>query len=196
MTHDEFIEEVERIPYRYRAPRILYGLIRWLEPDVIVEVGTHIGYAACWMGRALEENGHGRLYCIDNWCWTEHDQKAQWEVNLAACGVRDVVTLIEGRSQEVCWPESIDFAYVDGNHTYPTSTLDCIKAKRLGAAVIAIHDTVACEGTARMARTVRYLWHDWDVLEDNAEQGLLIAKRQEPKPEPTVMDCDEKWDVT
>lgn len=181
------------IPYQYVHPRILHGLIRWLEPEVVVEVGTHIGMSAAWMARALQENNHGRLYCIDPFCWPE-PQEEQWEANLRACGVRDWVTLIRGRSEEVLWPTPVDMAFIDGNHTYQVCKHDAQVAANLFAKVIVLHDTVAWEGSRLFAEEMRATWADWDFLEDNRDCGLLIAKRREPKPASWGQDIGEQWD--
>jgi hypothetical protein len=43
----------------------LYALVRALEPDVIVETGTHDGLGSVALLEALDKNGHGRLVSID-----------------------------------------------------------------------------------------------------------------------------------
>ena len=64
----DFFKRVDEVfhDWKYDHPRILYALIRSLKPLVVVEVGTYRGYAAAWMARALQENGIGMLYCIDD----------------------------------------------------------------------------------------------------------------------------------
>lgn len=210
MPFADFEYEVEQIDYRYLHPQILYGLIRWLQPEMVVEIGTHIGYAACWMARALQENNRGALTCIDNFCWTDHDQEAQWNANIDRCGIRDVVTLIRGRSQEVEWPARIDLAYIDGNHAYEVCRYDVLKARELGASVIVMHDTVSCRGARLVADRIRgdieaqfdqeyftmpdAVWEGWDIIEDNRESGLTILKRREPKGSVDANDESDKWD--
>ena len=44
---------------------ILYALARSLKPTVCVEIGSARGKSACFVGQALHENGHGKLYAID-----------------------------------------------------------------------------------------------------------------------------------
>jgi predicted O-methyltransferase YrrM len=39
----------------------LYGLVRMLKPELVVESGTGSGYAAFALATALQANGHGRL---------------------------------------------------------------------------------------------------------------------------------------
>src|SRR5215212_10783259 len=44
---------------------LLYGLARALKPRVAVEIGSARGKSAAYVGRALKENGFGKLYAID-----------------------------------------------------------------------------------------------------------------------------------
>ncbi len=189
-----FEETVEAIPYQYPHPKILHGLIRWLVPAVVVEVGTHIGMSACWMARALQQNNTGHLYCIDSFCWVNETQEEQWNRNLTECGVRDWVTHIRGRSEEVAWPEHVDFVYVDGNHTYPVCKHDGEKARELGARVVCFHDSVSWEGSRKYTEEIRRTWKGWDFLEEVSEGGLLIAKRRDPKGLCEGVDIGECWD--
>lgn len=42
-----------------------YAIVRALQPDVVVETGTHLGLGSCVLAAALLRNGHGRLTTID-----------------------------------------------------------------------------------------------------------------------------------
>lgn len=196
-----FEHSAATIPYQYKHPKLLYGLIRWLEPQIVVEVGTHIGMSAVWMARALQENNHGRLYCIDPFCWVEENQEEQWVENLEKCGVRDWVTLIKERSQIAIWPPYVEFAYIDGNHTYDACKLDVKKAFDLGASVICMHDTVSWEGSRKLSEEwqsgkFRLGSSKWTFMEDYTEEGILIAKKMPTeKPACKGKDIGEKWDV-
>ncbi len=43
----------------------LYGLIKVLQPENILETGTYTGVSALYMGAALKDNGHGLLTTIE-----------------------------------------------------------------------------------------------------------------------------------
>jgi predicted O-methyltransferase YrrM len=211
MTLTPFEQTAEAIPYLGRHSFLLHGLVRWLRPEVVVEVGTHIGHTAAWLARGLQENNQGRLYCIDNFCWVNETQEEQWETNLRACGVRDWVTLVKGRSEEVAWPERVDFAFIDGNHTYDVCRHDVLKARSLGATCIAIHDVVSWEGSRKYAEEMReqerweadnvsddrtgVSWFEWDFMEAETDCGILVAKKRFPKGPCEGRDIGEKWDV-
>ncbi len=42
-----------------------YAIVRALQPDNVVETGTHLGLGSCVIAAALLRNGHGRLTTID-----------------------------------------------------------------------------------------------------------------------------------
>ena len=42
-----------------------YAIVRSLQPDHVVETGTHLGLGSCVIAAALLRNGHGRLTTID-----------------------------------------------------------------------------------------------------------------------------------
>jgi hypothetical protein len=193
---EEFEEQAALIPYQYRHPRFLYGLIRWLRPQNIVEVGTHLGMSAVWMARALQENGpEGHLWCIDSFCWRDQpDQERDWNLHIDCCGVRETTTLLKGRSQEVQWPQKLDFAYIDGNHTYEVCRHDFEKAFGLGATCIVLNDTATCEGVRRYAADLRCsLPKWWDFLEVVFDAGLLVALKKFEYP-PCVQGNVDPWD--
>lgn len=186
MTTTGFFETVEARfhDWNYRHPAILYALIRSLKPAVVMEVGTYRGYAACYMARALQENNTGQLYCIDNFSLTDHtwrygDPEQHWNDNLAACGVRNWVTLLKGDSHKVAWPDKVDFAYIDGWHSFKAANHDFNKCNELGAKCICMDDTINCVGPRLVAKGARVHKKDWDVIDIAADNGLTICMRKQ-----------------
>ena len=51
---------------------LFYGLVKVMQPELIVELGTSSGYSAHHMARALKENQKGRINCYDLWEMYEH----------------------------------------------------------------------------------------------------------------------------
>lgn len=43
----------------------LYGLVRLLQPEYVVEIGTYQGHGASAIGNALKDNEHGQLDTLD-----------------------------------------------------------------------------------------------------------------------------------
>lgn len=175
----------------YENPIVLYGLIRSLKPQVVVEVGVYRGLGACYMARGLQENNAGHFYGIDDWSLTEHvsrygDPKRHCEENLIAAGVRDWITLLDGKSDEVQWPEKVDFAYIDAWHSYECCKADCEKAISLGAEVVCFDDSVFTIGP-RAYRDELYARGPslgYDIITLNRHGGLVILMKKEELSRP------------
>jgi len=55
----------------------LYSLIKMRKPQTVVELGTGLGSIALWAGLALEENGAGQFYTVDNGAEWNHLKQAK-----------------------------------------------------------------------------------------------------------------------
>lgn len=166
----------------YGNPVILYGLIRSMKPQSVVEIGTYRGFSGSWMAQGLKENGSGHLYCIDNFSLTDHesrhgDSRAHLEANLQAVGVREWITLLDGDSDKVAWPDKVDFAYVDGWHSYEVARRDFENCAKRGAECICLDDATQTIGP-RMLMNEAWIRQDWDVLFVNRDCGMAICMRK------------------
>lgn len=169
----------------YENPVILYGLIRSMKPQVVVEVGTYRGFSASWMAQALKENGSGHLYCIDNFSLRDHegrhgDARAHLESNLRAMEVRDYITLLDGDADKVQWPDRVDFAYVDGWHSYLAAKHDFNRCAALGAECICLDDAVQSVGPRMLVQEDIRNSGDWDVLNVQRDCGMAVCMRKIP----------------
>ena len=113
--------------------RTLYCLVRLLRPELVVETGSYIGYSACCIGQALEDNGQGMLHAFDMFDDTEKYESPAVGLcknrlegcrkHLEAAGLGHRVIFHQGDSstniketfkdREPC----LDMAFVDGDHT-------------------------------------------------------------------------------
>lgn len=192
MTSTGFLETVEARfhDWNYHHPRIIYQLMRALKPEFAIEVGSYRGYCACYMARAFQEMNRGRLYCIDDFSLTDHvakygDPQKHWEDNLKACGVRDWVTLLNGRSDSVLWPAKVDFAYIDGWHSFEVVEHDFRACESRGARCICLDDTINCVGPRLLVSRLRDPLFEnttkWQSIDIPCDNGLTIFMRNDPK---------------
>jgi len=87
-----------------------YAMVRAMEPDNVVETGTHLGLGSCVIAAALLRNGHGRLTTID----IDHD--AGYLIDEPWSGVIDRRT---GSSvTELASMRDVDMFLHDSLHTY------------------------------------------------------------------------------
>lgn len=198
--YSTFLTNVDQIDYKYDHPLLIYSLMRCFKIRHAIEIGCHIGYTSCWMARAIQENkdyfdDDGMLTCIDPFCWVNEKQEELWNKHIDACGVRDSVQLIKGRSQEVEWPKA-ELVFVDGNHTYPVAKHDTEMARDIGAHIIILHDTVAWEGSRRHSEELRDdpAWDGWDKMDINTECGMMILIKRSEKQPSWGEDAGEQWD--
>lgn len=84
---------------------LIAALVRALQPDIVVETGTHLGATAVLIGQALLENGHGTLHTIEV-DPALHDRARERTARLP-------VVHHLGSSLEFDPPGPIDFAWFD-----------------------------------------------------------------------------------
>ena len=97
-AHDGMATEVEVI-------ELVAAFVRALQPEVVVETGTHRGFTAEAIGDALARNGHGRLYTL------EVDADLHAEASDRTAGLP--VTCLLLNSAEFVPPAPVDFAWFD-----------------------------------------------------------------------------------
>lgn len=97
-----------------------------MKPEVCVEIGSARGKSACFIGMALKENGHGKLFAIDPHeptSWNDFQSIDTFEIiksNLATLQVTNQVEIIRMTSEETAkgWTRQIDMIFIDGDHSY------------------------------------------------------------------------------
>jgi predicted O-methyltransferase YrrM len=128
-----------------------YALVRALQPDHVVETGTHLGLGSCAIAAALLRNGHGRLTTIDI------DPEAGSLIGEPWASVIDRHT---GDSVEVLRRmEDVDMFLHDSLHTYDYETreLAAVEGNLRGTAMVLsdnAHDSSALSDWAE--RTGRH----------------------------------------
>jgi len=131
---------------------LLYGLVRSMKPAVCVEIGSARGRSACFIGRALKENGSGRLFAIDPHVSTNWNDNASVETlpilesNLRKFQLESQVQIVRKTSIEAAndWNSPIDMIFIDGDHSYEGVKQDwelfVPHVKEFG--VVVFHDTI------------------------------------------------------
>ena len=105
---------------------LLYGLTRAMKPGVAVEIGSARGKSACFVGRALKENGSGKLFAIDPHTrtdWNDEnsvDTLGEMRRNVRALKLEKQVEIIRDTSENAAkrWMLPIDMLFIDGDHSY------------------------------------------------------------------------------
>lgn len=159
---------------------LMYGLCKWLNVRSAVEVGAYHGFCSLHIAQAIKENGGGRLTVIDE--FSLNNDAAVIHNNFAQAGLADILQIVSGDSREVAWPKSVDFAFIDGDHSFEGCLFDCNTAIEHGARVVCIHDTVSWWGSRRYVEEFRRITQsDWDIFEGVHDSGLAVLVKREPK---------------
>lgn len=194
----DFDKTVQTIPNLLTAnhAHIVYGLIRWLRPSKVVEIGAYMGFTTCYIAKALKDNGiniNTALYVIDN--FSLHGvTPAQIANALHFTGVNEVPTFILPLNSQTMreWP-SMDMAIIDGDHSYEGCFNDFANCVSQGAYIVVIHDTVEWWGPRQFVEELTQaqiskdgfpeIMHGWTILEGYHDSGLTICIRSIDKPE-------------
>jgi len=173
-------KDVQRL-HTTRHAWLMYGLVRWLHPQVIVEVGAWHGFCTMHLAQALEDNGFGEIHVIDD--YSLGNAASEIHNNLAKVGLAQRLRLISGKSTEVKWPDKVDFAFIDGDHSFEGCEHDCAAAMVRGAKCICIHDTTGWWGPRDYIESVRtQTGHNWDLIDQNFDSGFAVMVLREEKP--------------
>jgi predicted O-methyltransferase YrrM len=132
---------------------LLYGLVRSQQPKVCVEIGSARGKSACFISRALEDNGgEGKLYAIDPHTqtqWNDHESVNSYDImkqNLEAFGVSHRVEIVREYSGNAArnWNKPIDMLFIDGDHSYEgcKADWDLFSPHVSQFGVVIFHDTI------------------------------------------------------
>ncbi|WP_040771095.1 class I SAM-dependent methyltransferase [Novipirellula maiorica] len=160
----------------------LYSLAKELsDRPVAVEIGAHLGASARYLAAGLKPIG-GHLYCIDTWMNDAMPDEAidvfsQFEENTFE--VKDLVTPVRGYSTALLddWPYGLlDFAFVDGDHSYEAVRDDIavLLPHMKSIATIAFHDFFSHPG---VAKAVGELLANGDWRAGGSCENLLWVKR-------------------
>ncbi|MCC1494835.1 O-methyltransferase [Cognatishimia sp. F0-27] len=110
---------VQQVAQASKSPRyclLLYKLIRHLEPDTVLEMGTCVGISASYQAAALKKNGRGRLKTLEGAQEVARIARKTLEINQL-----DNADVVTGPFHETLLAEMqgigrIDFLFNDGHH--------------------------------------------------------------------------------
>ncbi len=107
--------------------QLLYSMVRLIQPEVVVEIGSARGKSTCCLALACKDNGRGKVYAIDPHMknpWSDHqttgDNLEFLLGKVKAYGLQDQVEVIRAISPDAAkgWNRPIDLIFIDGDHTY------------------------------------------------------------------------------
>ena len=130
-AHDGMATEVEVL-------ELVAAFVRALQPDFVVETGTHRGFGAVAIGQALLANGHGRLWTL------EVDEPLHVEALERTHGLP--VTCLLASSMSFVPPGPIDFAWFDSDPDLRADEYRRLRAWMHPRTIVGFHDTAPHHG--------------------------------------------------
>lgn len=123
-------------------------LIKSINAQNAIEVGTSNGYSGIWLAKALKETG-GHLTTIEFW-----DKRLDVaKENFKKCGVADIITTLKGSACELLesLPEDfkVDFAFVDANKSEYTKYYELIDKHLTQGGIIACDNVLSHEAKCK-----------------------------------------------
>lgn len=87
----------------------LWGLVRLLKPESILETGTYTGISSLYMSQGLKDNGHGHLTTIEFENFHKERAEKLWQL----CGVSEQVTCKLQSSLDFETNQQYDLIFLD-----------------------------------------------------------------------------------
>lgn len=172
MTREEFEaarDGVESL-YTRRHAHIVEGLIKWLRPRAVLEVGAFKGYLSVTAMRALQESGDGGvLHVVDSFA----DHRTGLEALRSTLTRFGSNFTVQAATSETMAVPKVDLALIDADHTYEWTRRDVLNAMKAGAWAIGVHDSEQYEGVRMAVDDVRRS-HNWGVIEAPFDSGYAV----------------------
>lgn len=185
LSKDDFDAVVQRVTHHgtERHAQALYGLIKWLKPASVIEVGACHGFTTCWIARAIQENNREagsdvRLVVIDDYSLQPNAYMAFWH-NMGLCQVGDLIDVCTQNSRQAEWPDRIDFAYIDADHSLVGCKHDVDRAIERGAYCVALHDTATWWGPREYVE--KHMPEGWTEISVGFDHGFTVMMKRPEK---------------
>jgi predicted O-methyltransferase YrrM len=157
----------------------LFQLVRTVKPGLIVETGTFLGLAACYIGRALKQNGRGRLLT----CELDADlfKRAAEVIRHSSAG--DVIDMRHCSSLELQVEEQIDILFCDSEPSIRADEIRHFWDRIKPTSLIVVHDVNSGDHNELRQRILDFDNNgDLSVVLLSTPRGLAVCqKRQMPR---------------
>lgn len=130
--HPERWNAADGLATEFEVIELVAGFVRAIQPNLVVETGTHHGFTSQAIGQALQKNGHGKLITLD------YDGEC-CKIARERCKGLPVDVLYQNSLHWIP-TEQVDFGWFDSEAIYrPQEILKYYPF--LKGAIIGIHDT-------------------------------------------------------
>jgi predicted O-methyltransferase YrrM len=154
----------------------LFQLVRTTKPKLIVETGTYLGLAACYIGRALKQNGRGKLIT----CELDDNAFKQASQIIGLSSVHDSIDLRHCSSLDMQVEGPIDILFSDSE-----PSIRCDEIRRFWDQIpphglIVVHDVNSGDHNDLRQRILDFDRHGkLSVVLLPTPRGLAICQKRE-----------------
>lgn len=144
--------------------QLLYGLVRALRPEVLLEVGTSYGYSTLHLAQACKDNAYGHVHTVE----INRERRAAASQNFVDNDVYGYVSTYD----KIPELERVDFAFLDAMHT--VNALREYLPYCKDAPVIVVHDA------GYLDHTRHAMQDDYDIMlfSETSHAGIAICQKR------------------
>ena len=159
-----------------QTANFLNMLVKMVNAQNVVEVGTSNGYSGIWLAKALKETG-GHLTTIEYY----EKRIVLAQANFKSCGVADIIDIKQGSAidivEEIREDEIIDFAFIDAKKAQYIDYFNNIdKHMKSGAIITADNITSHAEKVKTFVDAIHGN-KNYQVEILDLPAGLLVARK-------------------
>ncbi len=165
--------------------RFLYALLRTIQPDTYVELGSFTGCSTKTACEALTDNGSGQVFALDAWVGDIHMGRfkrnvfEQFQENTQG---HDNLNIVKGwfaDSASQFEDDSIDIILIDGQHDYENVKTDFETwlPKTKAGGIMLFHDSAEKQPDFGVDQLISELSAEYDIFEFFHSHGLAVLQK-------------------
>jgi len=154
---------------------LLHAIVRTLKPSLIVETGTHKGFSALMMAKALQQNGSGHIHTVD---MEDHGTKELFK----RFGLSSVATFYKMMSVNLIrmMPKDrkIDFLWLDADHSEESVLAEIEAALHFfkPGSYVGFHDALVDRREDNAVKKVRAQHPIWEYIRFFSARGVDLMR--------------------
>lgn len=154
---------------------LLHAIVRAIKPRVIVETGTHKGFSALMMAKALQQNGSGHIHTVD---MEDHGTRELFSrfglSSLATFHKMMSVDLIRTMPKD----RKIDFLWLDADHSEESVISEMNVALPLlkPGSYVGFHDALVDPREDRAVKKIRAQHPSWEYVRFFSARGVDLMR--------------------
>ncbi|MES9505778.1 class I SAM-dependent methyltransferase [Streptomyces sp. NPDC000609] len=176
LTAQELADASQEIymPVSADGGKLLYNLIRAIEPANVVEFGTSYGISTLHLAAAVRDNGTGQVITTE----MSRTKAASARDTFAATGLDDVITVLEGNALQTlaALRQPVDFLFLDGWKDLCLPVLQLLEPHTAPGTLV-VADDVDLPSLGPYLDHIRDTAHGYHSVTFPVEDGLEISCR-------------------